>query len=81
MRNGALILAGQYGRLSEGTTGVNFSGYGHQSKMKNTSIEEIYCIGFICYYSMFYLYSFQYNEFVYSFNISQNVLVIRVTII
>ena len=59
MRNGAVILAGQYGRFSEGTMGENFSGFGHQSKMKNTSIEEIYCIGFISYNSMFYLHSFQ----------------------
>ena len=59
MRNGAVILAGQYGRFSDGVMGENCSDFEHQSKMKKTSIEEIYCIGFICYYSMFYLCSFQ----------------------
>ena len=59
MRNGAVILAGQYGRFLEGTMGENCSGFERQPKMKNTSIEQINCIGVICYYSMFYLYSFQ----------------------
>ena len=59
LRNGAVFQSKHKGRFSEGTMGENFSGFGHQSKMKNTSIEEIYCIGFICYYSMFYLHLFQ----------------------
>lgn len=59
MRNGAVILAGQYGRFSEGTMGENCSYFERKPKKKNTSIEQIYCYGFICYNSMFYLHSFQ----------------------
>ncbi len=59
MRNGAVFQAGQYGRFSEGTMGENCSGFERQPKMKNITIEQIYCCGFICYNSMFYLHSFQ----------------------
>ena len=59
MRNGAVILAGQYGRFLEGTMGENCSDFERQPKMKNTTIEQIYCCRFICYNSMFYLHLFQ----------------------